>query len=278
MTDRDRQPAHHTAAPSAWEAMEPRRGSTIGPAARVGYQSADARQGPAGDHQARRPDSAAFTSPAGSAAGKPGARPPVLGQLVRLLVSVAGAAGAALFARASFVYYADTHRLIGGAYFVEEAWLVVAFLIRRKPRTVSRHLGNWLLAAGATFGGLLVRPAGAHYQWGVNAGLGLQLAGVAVAIMSLLALGRSFGLVAADRGLVTRGPYAVIRHPLYAAYLLIGAGYLLQTVSGRNVAVLAFVTGCNIGRAIAEERLLASSSAYESYQKRVRWRLLPGVW
>jgi protein-S-isoprenylcysteine O-methyltransferase Ste14 len=193
-------------------------------------------------------------------------------------VNLLGAAGAALFARASLQYYLHTHRLIGGVFLIEQTWFVIAFLARRPPRAVSRHLGSWLLAAGGTFGGVLFRPAGAHPRWGVETGLGLQVAGLALAIVSLLALGRSFGFVAADRGLVTRGPYAVVRHPVYAAYLLIQSGYLLQSISLRNVAVLIFATGCNAGRARAEEQVLAASAAYEAYRRRVRWRLLPRIW
>jgi protein-S-isoprenylcysteine O-methyltransferase Ste14 len=208
----------------------------------------------------------------------PPRRTSFLDRIVVILVNLLGAAGAALFARASLQYYLHTHRLIGGAFFIEQAWFVVAFLIRRPPQAVSRHLGSWLLAAGGTFGGVLFRPAGVHPQWGVETGLGLQVLGLAIVMSSLLALGRSFGFVAADRGLVTRGPYAVIRHPVYAAYLLIQSGYLLQSMSLWNVAVLVFATGCNIGRCIAEERVLAASSAYEDYQRRVRRRLVPGLW
>jgi protein-S-isoprenylcysteine O-methyltransferase Ste14 len=112
----------------------------------------------------------------------------------------------------------------------------------------------------------------------VQAGFGLQLAGLAVAIISLLALGRSFGFVAADRGLKTRGPYAVVRHPIYASYLLIQSGYVLQSLSLWNIVIFAFVSACNIGRALAEEDLLTGSHAYRAYQQQVRWRLIPHLW
>src|SRR5258708_8751580 len=171
-----------------------------------------------------------------------------------------------------------TVRVIGGEYFIDQAWFLLAFLIRRPPRAVSWHLGSWLLAAGGTFGGVLLRPNGAHPAWGVETGLGLQLAGLGIAIMSLLALGRSFGFVAADRGLVTRGPYAVVRHPVYAAYVLIQSGYLVQSLSLWNVAVLLFATGCNIGRSLAEERVLAASSGYTASRRQGRSGLVPGVW
>ena len=77
---------------------------------------------------------------------------------------------------------------------------------------------------------------------------------------------------------MTRGPYAVVRHPIYASYLLIQSGYLLQSFSLRNVVVMALATGCNVGRALMEERLLTGSSDYQAYRHRVRWRLVPGLW
>ena len=200
------------------------------------------------------------------------------GRTGRVFVNLAGAAGAAMFARASFEFYLHTHRLIGGLFFLEQAWFVIAFLIRRPARSVATSGVPWLLAAAGTFGGLLLRPSGAHPAWGVTAGLALQIAGLVLAITALVVLGRSFGFVAADRGLVTRGPYAVVRHPVYAAYLVIQVGYLLQSLSWRNAAVVAVVTCANAGRAVAEERLLASSADYETYRHGVRWRLVPGLW
>jgi protein-S-isoprenylcysteine O-methyltransferase Ste14 len=164
------------------------------------------------------------------------------------------------------------------AFFAEQMWVVIAYLIRRPARTVTRRMGDWLLAFGGTFGGVLFRPDGAHPPWGVNTGLGVQLIGLAICVVSFLALGRSFGFAAADRGLVRRGPYAVVRHPIYASYLLLQTGYLLQSLSVPNALVLLFVTSCNVGRIRAEERLLATNEGHEAYRAAVRWRLLPGIW
>jgi len=206
------------------------------------------------------------------------ALPAGLDRLIRIAVNLIGAAGAALFARASVLFYLHTHRLIGALFVVEQAWFVGAFLARRPQRAVSRRLTSWLMAFGGTFAGVLFRPDGAHPGWGVAAGFGLQLAGLVICIVSLVALGRSFGFVAADRGVKTRGPYALVRHPVYASYLLIQSGYVLQAISLSNIAVFMVVTGCNICRAVAEERLLSASPAYRAYQGRVRWRMIPYLW
>jgi protein-S-isoprenylcysteine O-methyltransferase Ste14 len=106
----------------------------------------------------------------------------------------------------------------------------------------------------------------------------VQFCGVVLALLSLLTLGRSFGFAAADRGLVERGPYRVVRHPIYAAYLVLLVGYLFQSASLPNLAVAVLVTACNVGRIRAEERVLATNPAHAAYRSHVHWRLLPGVW
>jgi protein-S-isoprenylcysteine O-methyltransferase Ste14 len=203
---------------------------------------------------------------------------PPIDRLIRIAANLIGAAGAALFAQATLQSYLETHQLIGPAFFAEQMWVVIAYLIRRPARAVSRRMRDWLLAFGGTFGGVLFRPDGAHPPWGLPAGLVVQLFGLAICVTSFLALGRSFGFVAADRGLVKRGPYAIVRHPIYASYLFLQAGYVLQSISIRNALVMVFASGCNVGRAIAEDRMLAANDEYADYRSHVRWRLIPGVW
>jgi protein-S-isoprenylcysteine O-methyltransferase Ste14 len=199
-------------------------------------------------------------------------------RLVRLSANVVGAAGAAYFAVVTFRAYLQTGRPIGVVFFVEQMVVVLAYLIRRPARVVTRRWGDWLLAFGGTFVPVLLRPGGAHPDWGVSAGLVLQVLGLSICITSFLTLGRSFGFAAADRGLVKRGPYAVVRHPIYASYLLLQGGYLLQSLSVRNVVVVLAAAGCNAGRAVVEDRVLATNPDHASYCRRVRWRLVPGVW
>jgi protein-S-isoprenylcysteine O-methyltransferase Ste14 len=198
--------------------------------------------------------------------------------VLRVVVNLIAAFGAALFARAGLQFYLRTHSLVGAAFFGEEMWIVVAYLARRPARVVSQRPLDWLLAVGGTFGGVLLRPDGAHPHWGVVAGFDVQMIGLVICVASFFALGRSFGFAAADRGLVQRGPYAVVRHPIYASYFFLQVGYVLQSLSWRNAVVVAFICSCNVGRAVVEERLLRSSSRYDDYRRRVPWRLLPGVW
>lgn len=199
-------------------------------------------------------------------------------RLIRISMNLIGAAGAAFFAEATLRAYLQTHRPLGVVFLAEQTWVIVAYLIRRPARTVSRRWGDWLLAFGGTFGGVLFRPVGAHPQWGITTGLAFQLVGLGVCVASFLTLGRSFGFVAADRGLVQRGPYAIVRHPIYAAYLLLQFGYVLQSISLQNVLVMVLASSCNVGRAMVEDRLLATNQEYAAYRRQVRWRLIPGAW
>jgi protein-S-isoprenylcysteine O-methyltransferase Ste14 len=204
--------------------------------------------------------------------------PPRAAEAIRIGANLVGAGGAAYFSRSYLTYIEQSHQLLGAVFFAQQMIVVIAYLVRRPAAFVTRRVEDWLLAFGGTFAGVLARTSGMHPAGWVEAGLALQLTGAAIAVTSLVVLGRSFGFAAADRGLVTRGPYAIVRHPLYSSYLLSGLGFLLQSVSLRNAIVLIVGSLCNVGRTLAEERLLMGNGEYAAYRHRVRRRMIPGVW
>ena len=78
---------------------------------------------------------------------------------------------------------------------------------------------------------------------------------------------------------IDTGPYAVVRHPMYAAALLylIGMPLLLGSWYGL-LAVPLFIAGI-APRAVFEERLLKRDlQGYAEYMSRVHYRLIPGLW
>ena len=78
---------------------------------------------------------------------------------------------------------------------------------------------------------------------------------------------------------IDSGPYAIVRHPMYAfaPLYLFGMPLLLGSAWGLLVAPV-IVLGMAI-RSIFEERMLARElPGYADYMKRVRWRLIPGIW
>jgi protein-S-isoprenylcysteine O-methyltransferase Ste14 len=87
--------------------------------------------------------------------------------------------------------------------------------------------------------------------------------------------------IQADRGhqVVDRGPYAAVRHPGYAGAVV--SALTLPVMLGSAWALLpaASVVVSVIIRTVLEDRtLLAELDGYEDYSRRVRYRLVPGIW
>lgn len=101
--------------------------------------------------------------------------------------------------------------------------------------------------------------------------------GLVVSVAAKLTLRRSFGLVAANRGVIVSGPYRLVRHPMYAGYLMIHVGYLLSGPNAWNVFIYALTTGLQIVRILAEERVLKADPLYQQLCLKVRYRLVPLV-
>lgn len=112
------------------------------------------------------------------------------------------------------------------------------------------------------------------------AGLAVAAAGAAFAAWAMWSLGRSYGIrmdVFAGHTLVTRGPYALVRHPMYLGIVLFHAGATLALESPLLLAATGLVVVPYTAlRIAAEERVLcdAFGDEYARYQRRVR-PLLP---
>ncbi len=85
--------------------------------------------------------------------------------------------------------------------------------------------------------------------------------------------------LAAGQRVISTGPYALIRHPMYAAALVMLLGIPISLGSWWGVLIVIAILPALIWRLLDEERFLASNlPGYAEYQSRVRDRLLPGVW
>ena len=189
--------------------------------------------------------------------------------------NMAGAAFAVYLLLPNLRFFLDTGRLIGLVFVIQQVWVGIVFLCRRVPRSVSRRPLDWVAAYAGWFTSFLVRPDG--YRLAGTVGFWIQITGLGLWLWAFSRLARSYGIVPANRGLVTGGPYALVRHPLYSAYLVGGIGYLMQSLSIWNVLVDLVAVGWQLVRIRAEERHL-DSPAYAAYRAHVRWRLCPGVW
>jgi len=153
------------------------------------------------------------------------------------------------------------------------AWLLAAqsgltafrIVIRKKSTNKApfhMHLLAWLSALSP----LAMLPAGSLF-W--------PIPGLALSVWALIALGDSFSVSPADRGLVERGPYHFIRHPMYAGELfaLIGA-CVSNPVIWNWIVLTAFGMAVYL-RITVEESIIGG---YPQYAKAIIWRLIPYVW
>ncbi len=171
--------------------------------------------------------------------------------------------------------------LSGGSMFA--FCLMVSFLlwVRPAPRAHASGILPGVIAFSATYLPWLLllfsRGRVTPLLAGISA-LAALLAG-ATLLVSLLYLGRSFSIVPQARKLVTSGPYAIVRHPLYLAEEMAIAGVFLQYASQLLVLPLLLVhLVLQIQRIRYEESVLRRVfPEYDSYSKRTA-RLLPGIW
>lgn len=157
---------------------------------------------------------------------------------------------------------------------------------RREPRTRARHGGADRVPVAANLAAFaLFLPSLVIFPRSSDSSLSLQLAwlgsllaiaGAALVLRSRVALGPAWSFVAkADQemGLVTTGPYRLVRHPIYLGLILLAAGQALAFSSVPAFAIVLFwIIPTFAWRARSEEKLLSRifGERYRTYQKRTK--------
>lgn len=154
--------------------------------------------------------------------------------------------------------------------------LGVTLILLQRPGDVATELRPVLLGFAGTACPLLVLPIGVQLAPdGVSTAL--ITGGVALSILAKLSLRRSFGLVAANRGVKSDGLYRFVRHPMYSGYIVNHLGVLLLFLSPWNLAVIVLAWILLWMRTCEEEKVLLKDPAYQTYAASVRSRLVPGL-
>jgi protein-S-isoprenylcysteine O-methyltransferase Ste14 len=110
------------------------------------------------------------------------------------------------------------------------------------------------------------------------AGLVLVTLAAGLSLVSLLTMGRLFGVRPALRSLVTSGPYRFVRHPMYLSYVVADIGYNLQEWNFVTLVLVLVGWMSLLYRIHAEERVLSQHAEWPAYVILVRYRLFPGIW
>ena len=159
-------------------------------------------------------------------------------------------------------------------FLVSEGAVALFVLFRRTTDQISVRPFDWIIAFVGTMLAMLVTPSGGGWVGGVV----FLLAGMLLSLGAKFSLRRSFGVVAANRGIKKGGLYAAVRHPMYLGYFLSNAGVLMINPSWLNAAVLGMWAVCQIVRIHAEERILLQDADYRDHAQKVRFRIVPYVY
>src|SRR5215471_21522466 len=158
---------------------------------------------------------------------------------------------------------------------ISESLGVFLILTRRSAMSVSTHPLDWALSLIAVNAPLLAAPAAANTLVPSQIATALMFAGMITQISAKAAFLRSYGLIPANRGVKTKGPYRFLRHPMYAGYTLTHIGFLIGFPSLHNFLLYLTTFLIEVARLLREELILNKDPLYRQYTTRVRYRLLP---
>ena len=173
--------------------------------------------------------------------------------------------------------FLQTNRATDLLLVVGEALVVVLTCLRRPASVIDKRPTVRIITAVSMTAPLMSRPAHVTPLIPEVAAAMLLGVGLLVVVGGKLSLGYSFGLLPANRGVMQRGLYRIVRHPIYLGYLLTHIPFLAAHPSGWNIAVLLIGDATLVVRAFYEEQTLGRDPQYVRYCETVKWRLVPGI-
>jgi protein-S-isoprenylcysteine O-methyltransferase Ste14 len=186
------------------------------------------------------------------------------------------------------------------AVYVALSVAITLHLAKKDPRLLERRMGGGPFAEKRTsqkiimsvtslgFIGLLVVPAlDRRFAWS-HMPPSMALAGDVLMALGWLAIFFVFREntftsatieLAPDQSVISSGPYALVRHPMYAGALVMLLGIPIALGSWWGALVVVAILPALIWRLIDEEQFLARNlPGYTEYQEKVRYRLIPRLW
>jgi len=214
------------------------------------------------------------------------------------LAQLAVALGVAMFLSAGTMRW--VHGWVFLLVFVGASLVVTLYLMKHDPGLLARRVQAGPIAeprprqkliqvlAGAAFLAVLIVPGLDHrYGWSrvplPFVVLGELLVGAGFAVVFLVFKENSYASstveVGADQKVIDTGPYARVRHPMYAGALVLLAGIPPALGSWWGLLTLVPFIAVIVWRLLDEEALLAQQlPGYDDYRRRTRHRLIPRVW
>ena len=154
----------------------------------------------------------------------------------------------------------------------------VLSLVRIPARSSMINLQSILATAAMMTIPALMRPGAVTSGLLLDLAIMLELIGSAFTQVSRLYLGRRFGLLPANRGIVSKGPFRCVRHPIYSGLLVLTIGFLMAYPTLRNAGILILSLPFLVWRMDLEEEHLDEDAEYREYAAKIRYRLIPWIY
>jgi protein-S-isoprenylcysteine O-methyltransferase Ste14 len=160
-------------------------------------------------------------------------------------------------------------------------FVVTAALVCRRGTPMRQDLSVFSIAivTAAIAWPLLFHELNPEAPPASNAASAVQLGALLIMLSTTIVLASNFSVIPQYRKIVVRGPYRVVRHPLYAAYLAFDAATVCDIGTLGALSLWVLEAGLLALRAEREEMLLTlCSPKYVLYLSRVRYRFMPFVY
>ena len=154
----------------------------------------------------------------------------------------------------------------------------VLSLVRVPARSAMINLRSILATAAMMTIPALMRPGVASGGLLQDLAIVVELIGIAFTQISRIYLGRRFGLLPANRGIVSNGPFRLVRHPIYSGWLVLTIGFLMAYPNLKNFGILLLSLPFLVWRMDLEEEHLHEDAEYREYAAKIRYRLIPWVY
>lgn len=181
------------------------------------------------------------------------------------------------FVLSSFLHWQQNGGILSSGLLLVNTLLAFLFLSRRESTDISHRVVDWIIPILTVGLSMALRPYGSGNSSVIALSMAMQIIGIIGMVNALVFLGRSFGIIPANRRIKYSGPYKIVRHPLYASEIVFYAGFLLGNFSAFNLFVVIGILAGQMWRAVSEEKLLSKEKRYVEYMKSVQYRFVPGI-